>query len=89
MKNLKEFKTLTNLIKKYKLRIIISSIAVFLSSLSFILVGYLNGASIEAITNLDLKLAIILLTVYLLSEIFFGIIEKLAMTSLSKTENDI
>lgn len=89
MKKLKEFKTLTELIKKYKLRIVLSSIAVLLSSLSYILVGYLNGASIEAITNLNLKLAITFLIIYLISEIIFGVIEKVAMTTLSKVESDI
>ncbi len=89
MKKLKEFKTLTELIKQYKLRIVLSSIAVLLSSLSYILVGYLNGASIEAITNLNLKLAITFLIIYLISEIIFGVIEKVAMTTLSKVESDI
>ena len=48
MKTLKEFKTILSLAKNYKIRIIISSMLIFLGSISFILVGYLNGKAIKA-----------------------------------------
>ena len=60
MKNIKEFKSIIKLAKEYKGKIILCSLAIFLGNLSYLLVGYLSGASIEAITNLNLKLSIIL-----------------------------
>ena len=59
MKTLKEFKTIISLAKNYKFRIIISSMLIFLGSISFILVGYLNGKAIEEVTNSNLKGALI------------------------------
>ena len=86
MKTLKEFKTILSLAKNYKFRIIISSMLIFLSSISFILVGYLNGKAIEEVTNSNLKGALIALLFYLVIEVLFNIIDRLAMTSLIKVE---
>lgn len=86
MKNLKEFKTIIKLAKEYKIPITICSLFIVLSSLSYILVGYLNGAAIEAITKLNLKRSLIILGIYLISEIFFRIAERLSMACLSKIE---
>ena len=86
MKTLKEFKTIISLAKNYKFRIIISSMLIFLGSISFILVGYLNGKAIEEVTNSNLKGALIALLLYLVIEVLFNIIDRLAMTSLIKVE---
>ena len=89
MKNIKEFKPIINLFKEYKGKIILCSITIFLGNLSYLLVGYLNGASIEAITNLNLKLSIIFLLIYLISEITFNAIKRISITTLSKIELNI
>lgn len=86
MKNIKEFKTILNLIKEYKLKLSLCALAIFLSNLSYILVGYLNGKAIEEVTNLNLKLALFFLLCYLFTEIFFSLIERLAMAALYKIE---
>ena len=86
MKTLKEFKTILSLAKNYKFRIIISSILIFLGSISYILVGYLNGKAIEEVTKSNLKGALIALLLYLVIEVLFNIIDRLAMTSLIKVE---
>ena len=65
MKNLKEFKPLLKLIKEEKGKLIFASILLFIAGISEIFTGYLNGAAVEAITNLELKKAIIYLLVYL------------------------
>ena len=64
MKNLKEFKPLIKLIDKDKTKLIIASILIFISGITEIFTGYLNGAAVEAITNLNLKLALIYLVIY-------------------------
>lgn len=72
MKNLKEFKPLLKLIKEEKFKLIIASILIFLSNLSEIGTGYLNGRAVEAITNLRLKEALLYLGIYLLLNISLG-----------------
>ena len=86
MKNLKEFKTIINIAKNFKFRIIISSILIAIGSISYILVGYLNGKAIEEVTNKNLNGAIIALIIYLIIEILFNIIDRLSMTALIKVE---
>ncbi len=86
MKNLKEFKTVLKLAKKYKLKILIATIAIFLSSISYILVGYLNGYAIEEVTKMHLNIALCILFIYLFTQILFSLIERIALASLSKVE---
>ena len=86
MKSLKEFKTIFSIAKNYKFRIIISSILIVLGSISFILVGYLNGKAIEEVTKSNLKGALIALLLYLVIEIVFNLIDRLSMTALIKVE---
>ena len=64
MKNLKEFKPLINLIGKDKNKLIFASILIFISGIAEIFTGYLNGAAVEAITNLEVKKALICLGIY-------------------------
>ena len=54
MKKLKEFKTILNMAKKYKIKILLCFLGIFISSFSYILIGYLNGRAIEEITKLNI-----------------------------------
>ncbi len=69
MKNLKEFKPLIKLIGEDKGKLVLASILIFISGIAEIFTGYLNGAAIESITNLELKAALIYLGIYFLIEL--------------------
>ncbi len=86
MKKFKEFKKIIELIKKYKFKIIICFIGIFISSFSYILIGYLNGRALEEVTKLNLNGAILFLIIYLLSEVIGSLIERISFTKLSKVE---
>ena len=90
MKKLKQFKPLWNLIKEDKVSLIIASIFIFITELSTILTGYLNGSAVEAITNLALKSALIYLLIYLFIEIVFdSFISTIASAMFQKIENKL
>lgn len=89
MKKLKGFKTILNVAKEYKIKIIISSLGIIFCSFSSMLVGILNGKALEEITKLNLKNAILILLIYLFSELFFNSLNKLSTAKLSKTEVQI
>ena len=90
MKNLKEFKPLIKLIGKDKTKLIIASILIFISGIAEIATGYLNGGAVEAITNLDIKKAIIFLGTYFLIEITLdGVIVHKANSMLYKIESSL
>ena len=72
MSGLKEFKTLAKLVKEYKNKLIFASIIIFISGVCEIFTGYLNGAAVEAITNLNVKLSLLYLGIYFLLEITMG-----------------
>lgn len=88
LQKVKEFKTLIKLIKEDKVRIIIASILIVIAGLSSIFTGYLNGAAVESITKLDIKLSLIYLGIYfLISVIMDGYFSNLASAMLQKSEN--
>lgn len=88
MKNLKEFKPLIKLIKEDKKKLIIASILIFISGIAEICTGYLNGAAVEAITNLEVKKALIYLGIYLVLGLTLGgIILHIANSMLYKVES--
>lgn len=88
MKNLKEFKPLIKLIDKDKYKLIIASILIFISGIFEIFTGYLNGAAVEAITKLQIKMALIYLGIYFVIEISFcGAIQHIATSMLHKVES--
>ena len=90
MKNLKEFIPLWKMIKEEKLKLIIASSLILLTGISEIATGYLNGAAVEAITNLDLKEAIIYLLVYLLFQVVMGAcLANVASSMLEKIESKL
>ena len=86
MKKLKEFKTILNMAKKYKIKILLCFLGIFISSFSYILIGYLNGRAIEEITKFNLNNAILFLLIYLFSEIFGSLLERFSFAKLSKIE---
>ena len=88
MKNLKEFKPLLRLISEQKSKLIIASVLLFISGISEIFTGYLNGAAVEAITDLRLKKAIIFLLIYLgIGLILRVFITQIANSIFHKLEN--
>ena len=69
MKKFNEFKPLIKLLSEDKGKLIIASAIIFLSGLSEIFTGYLNGAALEAITNLDIINALKFLGIYFMLEL--------------------
>lgn len=89
-KNLKEFIPLIKLVKEDLNKIILASIVIFISGITDIFTGYLNGKVVEAITNLDIKKALIFLGVYFILEITMdGIILHKANSVLYKEESKL
>ncbi|MBQ7137122.1 MAG: ABC transporter ATP-binding protein [Bacilli bacterium] len=88
MKNLKEFKPLIRLIGKDKNRLIIASVLIFVVGTFEIFTGYLNGSAVEAITNLNVKRALIYLGLYLAIELIAeGVVMHTANSMLYKVES--
>ena len=69
MKNLKEFKPLIKLIGEDKKKLVFASILIFISGIAEIFTGYLNGAAVEAVTNLKINAALIYLGIYFFIEL--------------------
>lgn len=86
MKKLKEFKTIFKIAQKYKFKILFCFIGIFISSITYALVGYLNGRALEEITKFNLKNALLFLLIYLLVEIIGDLLERFSMAKLSKVE---
>ena len=90
MKNLKELKILFKLLKEEKIKLIIASIIIFVVELSEIATGYLNGAAVEAITNLLVKKALIYLAIYFVLSIFVdGLLSNIADSIILKIEEKL
>lgn len=87
---MKKYKYLIKYLKEDKFKIILSIILIIIVGITNLFVGYLNGASVEAITNYELKKAIIYLGVYLLISIVFdSIIEPYSKSLLLQVENKL
>lgn len=69
MKDLKEFKPLIKLMKEDKNKLIFASSIIFICGICEVFTGYLNGKSVEYITNLDIKNAFIYIGMYFFLEI--------------------
>lgn len=90
MKKLKEFKPLIRLVKKDIKRIIFASIIIFLSGISQIFTGYLNGRIVETITKLEIKQSLIYLAIYFLLELILdGMVIHKANSILYKEESKL
>lgn len=89
-KDLKEFIPLIKLVKEDLKKIILASIVIFISGITDIFTGYLNGKVVESITNLDINKALIFLGVYFVLEITIdGIILHKANSVLYKEESKL
>jgi len=90
MKNLKEFRPLLKLLGEDKKRLIIASVIIFVAGICEIFTGYLNGAAVEAITNTEIKNALIYLGIYFILELTFnGFILHYANSILYKIESSL
>ncbi len=90
MKDLKELIPLWKLIKEEKVKLIIASLFIFVAELSEICTGYLNGAAVEAISNLKIKEALFYLGIYgLINIVASGLILTTANASLQKVESKL
>ena len=90
MKDLKELIPLTKLIKEDKVKLIIASLFIFIAELSEICTGYLNGAAVEAISNLKIKEALLFLGIYgLVNIVASGLILTQANAVLQKIESKL
>lgn len=88
MKSIQEFKPLIKLIGKDKKKLIIASILIFASGIAEIFTGYLNGLTVEYITKLQLKKALICLGIYfILNLTLSGYFVHLAQSMLYKVES--
>lgn len=88
MKGLKELKPLIRLVKEEKVRLILASVIIFLSGISEIFTGYLNGKAVEAITKMEIKNALLYLAIYFVIELTFdGIFLHKANSILYKVES--
>ena len=90
MKSLKAFIPLWRFIKKERGKFIIATILVFISSISFLFIGYLNGAAIESITKLNLKRALLLLSTYLFVDVVLDLLcSRMSSRILQRIENRV
>ena len=90
MKDLKELIPLTKLIKEDKVKLIIASLFIFIAELSEICTGYLNGAAVEAISNLKIKEALLFLGIYgLVNIVASGLVLTQANAVLQKIESKL
>lgn len=88
MKNLKEFKPLIKLLSEDKTKLILASSIIFVSGICEIFTGYLNGAAVEAISNLEVLNALKYLGIYCALELTFdGILLYYANSILYKLES--
>ena len=88
MKNLKEFIPLIKLLGKDKKRLIFASILIFITSISEIFTGYLNGAAVEAITNIEIRKSLLYLGIYFTIEVLLkGGLSHIANSMLYKIES--
>lgn len=88
MKDLKEFKPLIKLMKDEKSKLIVASIIVAICGFCEIFSGYLNGRSVESITNMDIENALTYLGLYFLLGITTdGVLYLKAKSILSKLES--
>ena len=90
MKSLKEFKPLIRLIGEDRKKLVFASSLIFISGVAEIFTGYLNGAAVDSITNMEVKLALIYLGIYLLIELTLdGCLLHLANSILYKIESSL
>lgn len=72
--------------KEFKWSLLIACVVIFISNISFVLVGYLNGAALENVTNGNYKLAIMTFLIYFIVEIVSGPFCRIFYYNLSKIQ---
>ncbi len=88
MKNYKKIiKFVWSYLKEYKAKYIIGTIFIFIASILGVASGYLNGLSVEKITELDFKWAIIFLIIYFVCNIIKSILRKYSNIIYQKVSN--
>ena len=81
-------KFLWKYLKEYKYQYIIGGIFVIFASLIGVLSGYLNGLSVEKITTLEFKLAVISLLIYFLLNLLKSLFRKISNVIFQKVSNN-
>ena len=90
MKNLKEFKSLWNLVKEDKKKLILATILIFICELCGIFTGYLNGIAVEEITKLNIQKSLLFLGIYFLFNLTaHGVVWIYANSLLQKVESKV
>lgn len=89
-KSLKELKNVYKLIKKDKVKLIIAFICIFISSLLSITNGWLHGEVIESIIALNIRKALMFLSLYFIACVFFdNILDNIGVMIASKVESNL
>lgn len=86
--NKKIIKFLWSYLKEYKIQYIIGAIFIIISSLLGVVSGYLNGISVEKITTLEFKLAILALVIYFICNIIKSMLRKVSNVIFQKISNN-
>ncbi|MBQ8901925.1 MAG: ABC transporter ATP-binding protein [Bacilli bacterium] len=86
--NKKIIKFLWSYLKEYKIQYIIGAIFIIISSLLGVVSGYLNGISVEKITTLEFKLAILALVIYFICNIIKSVLRKVSNVIFQKISNN-
>ena len=81
-------KFLYSYLKEYKIQYLFGGFIVIISSLLGVLSGYLNGISVEKITTLEFKLAIIVLIIYFFCNILKSLFRKISNAIFQKVSNN-
>ena len=90
MKGIKEFRPLIRLLGNDKKKLILASFLIFVSGIAETATGYLNGKAVDAITNLEVKMALIYLGIYFIIELTLdGYLLHYAKSILYKIESSL
>jgi len=76
-------------LKEYKMKYLFGTMLIILGSLLGVLSGYLNGLSVEKITALEYRIAIIALLIYFICNIIQSLFRKVSNIIFQKTSNNV
>ena len=90
MKNkIKELLPVLRYFKRYKVKLLIFSGILFITNLSYALLGHLIGEATTYITNKDIKLGITFLVIYFAIELFADIAGDVAKNKINHIQSDV
>ena len=90
MKSIKEFKPSIDLLKEDKWKFIFYGVLILVIESTSVFSGYLNGAAIESITEMNLKKALMYFLIYFVYSAFFrGVLSIYANNGLVKMESKL